>query len=404
MSNQEVLNNNYRQPETVQLVPDALVYINGTNMLKDPDGKEVDIRQDITDISTSLNIDSVPGTANFTISYPEHSGGRFWGVSKYSGLVVMAEVNIYFRGRFTKEVEENGKKINKYPYYSAFWGVVTSIAENYTDGVHTISVSCADILRWWQITNTVINPSLISTQESLKSYLLKLKMDPNDITAFLNGKPIKVGGRETIITQTIFAGRTIPQILQSLCSVSMLQMIPISDYLDFNYGTSQVTSTLSDKISANQMDYWVERLNLIGTRLKIYGLAQNNKGTLNIDMSQLMTFPPGTNLDKLIGDPQTVYQETPVEPSLVKSDFKSQLEIANEIKEAIHYEFFMDVSGELVFKMPFYNLDVRENINSVIQDVDIINWNFIQSESEVVTRVDVSGELTNLGGGSLIVN
>jgi hypothetical protein len=128
-------------------------------------------------------------------------------------------------------------------------------------------------------------------------------------------------------------------------------------------------------------------MNNVGANLKVYGLKKNK---LEIDPLALVTPSGSTEIST------TIYQSTPTAPSIAKSDTKSQLEIANELKEAIHYEFFMDVNGEITFKLPFYNMDVRENIASMIHDVDIINWNFIQSESEVITRVDVTGSLCSV--------
>jgi len=414
MSTQNQINNIYRQPETVQLAPDSLVFINGSNLLSDSQGNKFDIRQDITEISTSLSVDSVPGTANFTISYPEHNGGRFKtvnsGASKYSSLKIMSEVEIYFRGRFLKTIDNK----KKYPYYRAFWGVVTALTENYSDGMHTISVSCADILRWWQITNTIMNPSIMGSTESISGYLKNIGMESKDIAKFLKGDSVEVGGRTISITGNIFSGLTIPEILREISRVSMLQMVPINDYLNYSYNSVQVDGKLRSSAELSEiMSYWSERLNYIGTRLKIYGLkdftSSRGRKYLDIDMSQLITLPLSQNsnlttIKQMLGSASVVYQSYPSAPSIAKSDFKSQLEIVNELKEAIHYEFFMDVNGELVFKLPFYNLDVSKNINSIINDLDIINWNFVQSESEVITRVDVSGALADVVSDSQIVN
>lgn len=407
MTTKNTLSQVFRQVETVQLAPDALVFINGSNLLTDPLGNTIDIRQDITEINTSLDIDSAPGTAGFTIAYPDHQGGRYTtlasGVSKYSNLKLMSEIEIYFRGRFLKE--KNGEK--KYPYYRAFWGVITAITESYNDGMHTISVSCADILRWWQITNATINPSILATGESLPSYLVKLGIEKEDIQSFLKGNVIKFKGRSLSITGNNFSGLTIPEILKELSEISLLQLVPIDDYL--SYSNTNVTS--KDKDISQMMKYWVQRLNDIGMRLKIYALTINVRNRPDIDIKKLLTYAQGTDnkqiqaekndqkksfINEYSGSPPEVYQSVPRTPAITNSDMKSQLEIANEIKEALHYEFFMDVNGEIVFKLPFYNLDVRENINSIIHDLDIINWNFIQSESEVVTRVDVSGTETDV--------
>jgi hypothetical protein len=414
MSTQNQLNNIYRQPETVQLSPDALVFINGSNLLSDSNGDKFDVRQDITEINTSLSIDSVPGTASFTISYPEHKGGKFKtlssGLSKYSNLKIMSEIEIYFRGRFLKTIDAE----KNYPYYRAFWGVVTALTENYNEGMHTITVSCADILRWWQITNTVLNPSIMGSVESISGYLRNIGMEDQDIAKFLKGNIINVGGRYLSITSNIFSGLTIPEIMSQISQVSMLQMVPINDYLSYNYNSVQIDGNLRSSAELSEiMKYWNERLNYIGTRLKIYGLKNftnsNGRNYLDIDMTQLITLPASQLADAetirhTLGPATVVYQSFPNAPNIAKSDLKSQLEIANELKEAIHYEFFMDVNGELVFKLPFYNLDVSKNTNSIIHDIDIVNWNFVQSESEVITRVDVSGALADVASDSQIVN
>jgi hypothetical protein len=75
-----------------------------------------------------------------------------------------------------------------------------------------------------------------------------------------------------------------------------------------------------------------------------------------------------------------------------QSEYQTKLELANAAKEAVGYEFYMDVTGDIVFKPPFYNLDVLGNKPmSWIQDIDIIDWDFSESESEVVTQIAMQG-------------
>jgi hypothetical protein len=75
-----------------------------------------------------------------------------------------------------------------------------------------------------------------------------------------------------------------------------------------------------------------------------------------------------------------------------QSEFQTKLELANAAKECIGFEFFMDVTGDIVFKPPFYNLDILSNKPvSWIQDIDIIDWDLSESEAEVVTQVQISG-------------
>jgi hypothetical protein len=415
---QNVLTDGYRQPETVQLAPDALLFINGSNLMQDSEGNTFDIRQDITEIETNLSTEQSPGTAGFTISYPSTSGGRE-GQSKYKNLLIMSEVMIYFRGRFLKQTQSTQqvailyaeKTQIQYPYYQAFWGVITSITENYSDGVNTISVSCADILRWWQITNITINPSLLSSIDSFKKYLVKyLNVSSTDADNFILGLKSKdTSGRGVSIFSNIFSKKTMPEILQACSNISILQMTPLQDYLVQGANSVQIGQTTRDKITLGQMQYWQLRLQQIGRNLRIYALTQDTNpgsptnGHMTIDMLKLISYDTeeATKALQAIGGVNTIYQMFPAAPPIAKSDRKSQLEIANEMKQAINFEFFMDVNGDIIFKPPFYNLDVRKNINSVINDIDIINWSFLESESEVCTRVDVSGALADVAEGGL---
>ena len=79
-----------------------------------------------------------------------------------------------------------------------------------------------------------------------------------------------------------------------------------------------------------------------------------------------------------------------------QSDFQSKLEIANSCKQAVGFEFFMDVTGDIVFKPPFFNLDILSNKPiSWIQPIDIIDYDITDSESGVITQLVIQG---NFGG------
>ena len=90
----------FKQVETVQLAPDALVFINGSDTVKDEHGEVYQIRNDISDLSADLDIAS-QGTASFTIVMPDHSIRRF-ADRRYNALRLMSEIEIYFKGRFPK--------------------------------------------------------------------------------------------------------------------------------------------------------------------------------------------------------------------------------------------------------------------------------------------------------------
>lgn len=386
-----------RQVDTIQLAPDALVFINGSNTIKDANGDVYQIRNDITELNTSANVDSPPGTAGFTISLPDHSIRRD-GSSNYKSLQIMSEIEIYFKGRFPKE-KTDGTLL--YPYYPAFWGVITSISENYSDGVQTIQVSCADMLRWWQITSFVINPAAISadTPAELQKSVNGEAAQKDAQTAQGDLQPVVQNG-QSISAAGFLASKTIPQILADLANVSLINLAKPDVFKDLegsSVGTSDKNKGATfEAISYHIMSYWKPRLQQIGRRLSIYGVMyaadpkDPSKETLQFDNTMLSyIFPYPLDANK---------------PEATQSITRTNYEIAMELKEIVMWEFYQDVNGDIIFKPPFYNMNVRDNIVSVIDDLDILNWNFTASEAEVVTRMDVTGWLWQGGSSSTAAN
>lgn len=385
----------FRQALTDRLAPDALVFINGSDTIKDDNRNVYEIRNNITDVNTSLNIDSVPGTAGFTITMPDHSIRRNENI-RFNALTLMSEVEIYFKGRFPKEDEETGVKT--YPYYPAFWGVIISIVENYSDGMNNISVSCADILRWWQITTVTINPAVIVSANALTKYLTVQGIKEEKQQAYVEKNQAVISektGRLISPHGNIYAGKTIPEILIDLAQISIENIAPIINAFDQKFdNTDKVGADLkakAEEIEQELMKYWEARFNTIGRNLRIFGLKtveQTGFGETKISLDQ-------ENFGNVMP-----YQLNESSPNEVESVSRSQLEIANELKESIQFEFFTDVNGEIIFKPPFFNLNVITNKNSIINDLDIIDWNFTTAEAEMVTRIDVSGSwLQTLPGG-----
>lgn len=377
----------FKEAETVQLAPDALVFINGSDTIRDDNGNVYELRNDVTDINTSLNVDG-SGTANFTISIPDYSIKRVNG--RLKGLKLMSEIEIYFKGRFPKQ-RTDGSLV--YPYYPSFWGVIINLAESFSDGVHTVNVSCADILRWWQIVTVNINPAVITLVEA--DLLNKGIKDPNSYQT-----------NNLTIFQTKFARLNVGEIFVQLSKIAVDNLVPLKNSFDAAFGTSdKINSDLRQSVQGNEdlMNYWNERFKQIGRGLRIYGIdsktvkeettttpfIQNGKDFTVTDTVIRFKY----DIDALSG--VFPYNLEVQAPNALESVMKSKMDIANEIKEIIQWEFYMDVNGELILKPPFYNMNVKTNDSSVIKDLDIINWNFNASEAEVITRVEVTGQWVN---------
>ena len=59
--------------------------------------------------------------------------------------------------------------------------------------------------------------------------------------------------------------------------------------------------------------------------------------------------------------------------NIFETEYLSKLEIANAVRTITGFEFYQDVTGNLVFKPPFYNMDTSSDPNYVIDDGDLIS-------------------------------
>jgi hypothetical protein len=143
----------YHPKKVIKVAPDAFIKINGNYALSPCSKcrKSFNINEYITSITTDLNINSTPGTANINMSIPRHDINNFYGDGEFL-IKDMMEVEIWMKGYFT---------VYGVPqYYPVFWGLVTGHTEDYSAGEHTVSLSCKDILYWWEATRINVTPSL----------------------------------------------------------------------------------------------------------------------------------------------------------------------------------------------------------------------------------------------------
>lgn len=363
---------------TVVTAPDAIVYINGeTDVIGCPEcGRRFDFSKYITSIQVDLSIDSVPGSANISLSVPRHVVDDFY----FDGVPLitpMMEVEIYAKGYYLLEGVPQ--------YYPIFWGLVTEVGDNYSGGEHTVSINCADILKWWEICRMNINPAFTA--------------------------PSGQTGRS--IFGNVFYGSNPYDVILTLAQMAFGDVIVGTGSLISVYRESAQKQTFNYALS-DIMQYWQSRFTRIRSNLLLYGvngvalrgdtLAQAyEKGKFSKgkpfasaavraanggDAAAQMIFDP---TDKNVTAFRTQFSDAG-QVNFWQSEYQTKLELANAAKEAIGFEFYMDVTGDIVFKPPFYNLDVLSNKPvSWIQDIDIIDWDFNESEAEVVTQISIQG-------------
>lgn len=365
---------------TVVHSPDALVFINGeTDILGcGVCRRRFDWNKYITSVSVDLNVDSPPGSASISLSLPRHSVDEFYTDGEPL-ITPMMEVEIYAKGYYLVEGLPQ--------YYPIFWGLVTELSDLYSGGEHTFSINCADILKWWEICMMNINPAYTAAAGKTRGS-----------GAFGN----------------ILFGQNPYDVIWAMAQQSFGDIVVGSGSLIQLYKEGEQRTTFNAALS-DIMGYWEHRFSKIRSNLLLYGTAGNvvrgdglvqmylndekNRNNKHFASQAVRAANGGDDGAQIIYDPtdpavvafRTQFSEAG-QVNFWQSEYQTKLEVANSAKEAIGYEFYMDVTGDIVFKPPFYNLDILSNKPvSWIQDIDVIDWDLSESEAEVVTQIQIQG-------------
>lgn len=397
----------YKQKKVIKLAPDAVIKINGNvcvSICPVCDGT-VNVSQFLTSLSTSLSNNSTIGTANFNLAMPRHGhegkymvrGGRVFGIN------LMDEVEIFIKGRFQTNTGES-------EYYPCFWGMVSSITETYSDGSQEIQVSCESMLKWMQLMKTNEHPSVQFRNDGVAQSL--------DSDA-------------SLVTGKTFAQKTPYEMIYSLVDITFLNIV-VTEALDteiqdinMNKQTQQrdakgnivpikSKSTVVSPRDNQLMEYWKNKFSEekgLKGRLKMFGttdesfVIRNNSKRSSTNQTEGDSTMAGSkdayspmkifhNSKSLMDFKPYFKTDDAKDLGVVQNSYKNNLQLANEVKLFTGFEFYLDTTGDLVFKPPFWNMDTRLNKVYVLEDTDILNWGFSEDDSQVVTRVEVHGSLT----------
>lgn len=369
---------------TIKQAPDVLVFINGELDLQGCPQcrRRIDINKYVNSVSVQLSVDSAPGSASVNLHVPRHSLDDFI-VDGDCILTPMMEVEIFSKGAFLVEGVPQ--------YYPIFWGLITEVGRSFSEGVHSFTVQCADILKWWDLCKMNINPAF--TQAS--------------------------GQLGTSIFGNVLFGTNPYDLIWSLALQSFGDVVVGTGSLVSLVKENQQKSTFNAALS-DIMLYWQQRLSRIRSNLLLYGTQGNAVrgdvlfaryqklgGAKKFRDSKSTPFASQAVRQANGGDSGSQMVFDPTDPGVTafrtqfsqagqvnfwQSEYQSKLEIANTCKEAIGFEFYMDVTGDIVFKPPFYNLDIIENKPvSWIQDADIISLDLNDTEADVVTQIQLTG-------------
>lgn len=365
-----------RRPYIV-VAPDAYVAIQGeTNVIVcGTCRRELNINKYLTGLSTEASVDSPPGSATVTLSIPDNDINDFYSEGE---LVIhpMMEIELFAKGYFT---------VGGYPqYYKIFWGMVSSITKAWSNGVTTVTLNCKDILRWWELTNVILNPG------------------------FIAGEGSSTGNFKMFANQ--FSGMNPYAVIIALAKDAMGDLsLTTGSFTSYKPELGAERRSVG-RYAKDVMAYWQLKFSNIWNNLVLYGStgrAYTFSGDLGdvspAEMSSIL-FRVEKN-DLALNEETTAFKIQPHEiaafkvdvPRAVDFDFfqsesRSKLSIATTARDQILYEFYCDTTGDIVFKPPFYNMNVIPNKPvSWVQDFDILDDSITETEQEVYTHITSSG-------------
>ena len=414
----------YIYPRVEQVAPDALVYVQGSSKTKvkiiEDDGtvheQEVDFMNFISSISVTKGIDSVPGSASFNLTAPLHLSLQIANPLAKS-FSTLQEVEIYMKGRFLVGPDQEAS------YYPVFWGLITSVNEGFDNGAHTIAITCQDMMRWMQVTKVALqsaaagNPGNLSNPGGVPDS--SIQVNPNAkgrVPTAGSDKISQQAGQLSTVTSgfnTVYVGISIPGIINDLVrnatgdNFLQVQDIPngAQDQAVNIISQNQVFSTaLSNIVGVNRsiISIWTERFKSFGGALNIFGFKRTipkqgvARQVLDVEVDPAaydeIYGSDIVNIEALFPFGTVINEGSVGSPPPFETMFGNRLDVAKEAaSKLLHFEFFQDMDGSIIFKPPFYNLDVRQNPFHVIDDIDIISMNLVEDETQLITRLDVKG-------------
>lgn len=417
----------------VKTTPDCLVYVNGD--LSVPGcpscGGRIDIQEYITQVSVDPSTEG-PSTASISLHVPRTMGD---GLFRDGNFILRPglEVHVYLRGYFpvkglTSEVtpEQAGgidvRNAVMYPYYMVFHGVMTDVNHAYSGGEHTATISCADMLHFWQYQRMSTNGSLFGARPMNSK--VKMSLVGHNMTGlspyaiiyqlfrdvqgsaggveFALGNQTNAAANSTVIGESLFSLSILYWQKRFAQTTTSLRMYGADGTLYNAFQAAYLASLKSDdpaklanKYGANnaqsmELDPLIRASRVAGFDPFSVGLGSsgsNEDGKLGINVAQLQAFT------------SDISQWGNV--NFWESQYATKLEIATNVKEACGYEFYQDVDGDIVFKPPFYNLDTSTSRVYRIEDVDLISFDVASKEPEATVVKVTGGHFRNMTGTGL---
>lgn len=445
-----------------RMVPDCLVYVNGLLTLPGCPAcnGQIDLQKYITQVSVDPNTEPI-SNATISMSIPAFAGEYFFRDGDFL-LRPGLEVTIYMRGRYastdlltaddtiplgtgaeglvggaeglaatveggTSEQSFDPTGIPVNPYYQVFHGVVTEASHDYSGGEYTASLSCSDVLHFWQNLKISTNGAVFGPRP-----------DGSGVAPVLQGHSFQSASPYSIIYTLHRIG------------FGAAGAVEFNLEKETNVSTSSEVSGQTHYKSAAL--WWEKRWASNSIRLKMYGAdgtlynawtqaylgifsgknpeqlkaligkGKNDRNPFDktsdkrlAKLARDLGYNPLTSqVSVAVGSGGNVTKQDALKQqafcldisilgnvNLFETEYLSKLEIANAVRTITGFEFYQDVTGDLVFKPPMYNMDTSTDPVYVIEDADLISISQSEREPEATYIKGTGSHFQNTKGVGL---
>jgi len=404
----------------VRHAPDAIVLVNGFTEFAScvSCNKKINLQQYITSVSCDVSKDPIT-SASVSISVPQHAKDVFDRDGNFlikNGMEVIILLKGYFptknyAGKGITDIDGfDPDDVSVYPYYQVFRGVSTSVSHSYDGGFYSATISCANLLHFWQNLKVSVNgaafakrPANSGNQIHLSGHkftsanpysiiytLVKVGFGAAFGVEFKFAQATNISAKSDTDGQEQFAHAAEWWEKRWQESAGRLRMYGMDGrlfnafeqaYLGRWIGSSdnfskQVTTVMEalkdtgsyDLQGSSAVKARLRRLgyNRMATNAGVYS-TQNNKGSvITEDVLKMQAFVYDISAQGSV--------------NMFETEYASKLDIVNQVLEVTGFEFFQDADGDFVFKPPMYNLDTRQDPVYVIKDRDLISIEESQAE------------------------
>lgn len=426
--------------KVVKLAPDCFVEYNGalgasiatpvnaekpTSYLAASKGKTAGFKGGLVSISSSASLAAGSGSCTIQVSSPPYDGLHdSYCIKNPDGtqssyFQPMMEVKVYAKGRFLTQdalTQASGSPSNSPKYHVIFWGFIVGVNSGFSGGNVTYSLTCRDMLHWWNYqTVSIVNSPLDSSYNGKKiapiGTLLRF-MNPWEIILNL----FKETSFENFIYPTFNAGgQHIPTVGENYLygeggAIDKLKS-QANSYWARRFGTAGVSPVKSASAALSQLEMFgfQEKLNLSeafalgpssamrSTRskdkeqAKEAGTAQTDSDDIVYRIKDDMSVTGSVTMDFGMVGKVWPYANMVENMPGTESVHSSKLEIAGVAIANTHLEFFQDTNGLFVMKPPFYNMDTSSSPVYRILSEDIVSINESVDSDNIKNGIQVTG-------------